>query len=71
MSYPDLDPGSGEPEFDDAAQLREHRKRRLALGYRIFGAMRYGSLGDGHITARDRSARIISGSLGMAFRSGR
>lgn len=53
MSYPDLDPRSGEPEFDDIADLRAHRKTRLALGYRIFGAMRYGSLGDGHITARD------------------
>jgi ribulose-5-phosphate 4-epimerase/fuculose-1-phosphate aldolase len=53
MRYPDLDPGAGEPAFDNLAQLREHRKRRLALGYRIFGAMHYGSLGDGHITARD------------------
>ena len=54
MAYPDLaHPTVGEPEFSDPAQLRAHRKRRLALGYRIFGAMRYGSLGDGHISARD------------------
>ncbi|MEM7341217.1 MAG: class II aldolase/adducin family protein [Actinomycetota bacterium] len=32
---------------------RLHRQRQLALGYRIFGALRYGDLGDGHITARD------------------
>src|SRR5438270_3835106 len=34
MAYPDLDPTAGEPEFGDPAQLRAHRKRRLALGYR-------------------------------------
>ena len=32
---------------------RAHRKRMCALGYRIFGAMRWGQLGDGHISARD------------------
>jgi ribulose-5-phosphate 4-epimerase/fuculose-1-phosphate aldolase len=32
---------------------RTHRKRMCALGYRIFGAMRWGQLGDGHISARD------------------
>lgn len=32
---------------------RAHRKRTCALGYRIFGAMRWGQLGDGHISARD------------------
>jgi ribulose-5-phosphate 4-epimerase/fuculose-1-phosphate aldolase len=53
MSYPDLDPTAAEPVFGDPARLRAHRKRRLALGYRIFGALRYGSLGDGHISARD------------------
>src|SRR4029078_3119588 len=30
-----------------------HRKRMWALGYRIFGALRWGMLGDGHISARD------------------
>lgn len=29
------------------------RKRELALAYRIFAALRWGDLGDGHITARD------------------
>ncbi len=32
---------------------RAHRKRMCAIGYRIFGASRWGSLGDGHISARD------------------
>ncbi|MGI9644039.1 MAG: class II aldolase/adducin family protein [Ilumatobacteraceae bacterium] len=32
---------------------RAHRKRVCALGYRIFGAMRWGQLGDGHVSARD------------------
>jgi ribulose-5-phosphate 4-epimerase/fuculose-1-phosphate aldolase len=35
------------------AAERAHRKRMCALGYRIFGAMRWGMLGDGHISARD------------------
>ena len=41
---------------DDHDRERRLRKRQLALGYRIFGALRWGDLGDGHITARD-SAR--------------
>ncbi len=32
---------------------RAHRKAVVARGYQIFGAMRWGQLGDGHITARD------------------
>lgn len=35
----------------NAERLR--RKRDTALGYRIFAALRWGDLGDGHITARD------------------
>lgn len=35
------------------AAEREHRKRMAAIGYRIFGALRWGQLGDGHISARD------------------
>jgi ribulose-5-phosphate 4-epimerase/fuculose-1-phosphate aldolase len=34
-------------------QERARRKRDVALGYRIFAAMRWGDLGDGHISARD------------------
>ena len=53
MPYPLLDSSAYEAEIDDPAQLRAHRLTRLALAYRIFGALRWGSLGDGHISARD------------------
>ncbi len=49
--------GSGEsavePEFENLEELRLHRKRQATLSYRLFGAYGWGSLGDGHITARD------------------
>jgi ribulose-5-phosphate 4-epimerase/fuculose-1-phosphate aldolase len=48
-----VDPTSYEPTFDTTAETRAHRKRRLALGYRVLGAMGWGSIGDGHISARD------------------
>ncbi len=44
---------AGEPSFDSAAELRLHRQRQTALSYRLFAAFGWGSLGDGHITARD------------------
>lgn len=53
MVYPPLDPNDYEPQIDDLDALRAHRKTRLALAYRIFGALRWGALGDGHISARD------------------
>ena len=34
-------------------EIREDRKRQVALGYRILAAQRWGDLGDGHISARD------------------
>jgi ribulose-5-phosphate 4-epimerase/fuculose-1-phosphate aldolase len=49
-SFPGVEP------FDTVRTLdaeRAHRKRMCALGYRIFGSMRWGQLGDGHISARD------------------
>src|SRR3954462_15565772 len=48
-----LDPAAYEPDIADSSELRAHRKRRLALAYWVFGAMGWGSLGDGHISARD------------------
>ncbi len=48
-----LRPDEFEPEFSDLGQLRVHRLRQLAIGYRVFGALRWGSVGDGHISARD------------------
>jgi len=47
--------GSLEP-YDHVRSLdeeRAHRKRACAIGYRIFGAQRWGQLGDGHVSARD------------------
>jgi len=37
----------------DPAAERLRRQREVALGYRIFASLRWGDLGDGHITARD------------------
>ena len=53
MNYAMLWPGDAEPAFDDPADERAHRKRRLALAYRVFGGFGWGALGDGHISARD------------------
>lgn len=65
-----LDPAADEPVITDPAELRAHRKRRLALAYRVFGAMGWGSLGDGHISARDpeRLDSFWLGRYGVPFR---
>jgi ribulose-5-phosphate 4-epimerase/fuculose-1-phosphate aldolase len=65
-----LDPAASEPELTDPAAIRAHRKRRLALAYRIFGALGWGSLGDGHISARDpeRADCFWLGRYGVPFR---
>lgn len=51
--HPPLDPDDSEPQFDDPFEARLHRKARLVLAYRLFGALGWGDLGDGHISARD------------------
>ncbi len=48
--FPGVEPFDAVRSPDDE---RVHRKRMCALGYRIFGAMRWGQLGDGHVSARD------------------
>jgi ribulose-5-phosphate 4-epimerase/fuculose-1-phosphate aldolase len=53
MTLPALRLTDFEPSIDDPVALRVHRRRRLVLGYRLFGALGWGSLGDGHISARD------------------
>jgi ribulose-5-phosphate 4-epimerase/fuculose-1-phosphate aldolase len=53
FTFDDLDPAEPPPQFDDPADLRRDRQLRLAIGYRIFGALGWGSMGDGHISARD------------------
>ena len=52
-AYPLLHPDDDEPVITDLGLLRAHRKTRLALAYRVFGALRWGALGDGHISSRD------------------
>ncbi len=37
----------------EAEALRDRRKQEAALGYRLFAALGWGDLGDGHISARD------------------
>src|SRR5882672_9553015 len=51
--YPPFDGVEPYGTVRSVADERVHRKRMCALGYRIFGAMRWGMLGDGHISARD------------------
>lgn len=51
--HPPLDPDDSEPQIDDPFEVRLHRKARLVLAYRLFGAMGWGEQGDGHISARD------------------
>jgi ribulose-5-phosphate 4-epimerase/fuculose-1-phosphate aldolase len=65
-----LDPVAFEPHIADVGELRAHRKRRLALAYRVIGAMGWGSLGDGHISARDpeRPDCFWLGRYGVPFR---
>lgn len=65
-----LEPAAYEPDIVDSVELRAHRKRRLALAYRVFGAMGWGSLGDGHISARDpeRPDCFWLGRYGVPFR---
>ena len=46
-------PLPSEPPFETVDERRAHLKRVLVTAYRLFGAFGWGSLGDGHITARD------------------
>ena len=41
------------PRFENLEQERQHRKERLAAGFRIFGALGFSEGVAGHITARD------------------
>jgi ribulose-5-phosphate 4-epimerase/fuculose-1-phosphate aldolase len=51
--HPPLSTSDREPVFAEAGQQRAHLKRRLALAYRLFGALHWGEQGDGHISVRD------------------
>lgn len=49
-TFPGVEPYDTER---DVAAERAHRKQVCADGYRMFGQLRWGQLGDGHISARD------------------
>lgn len=42
-----------EPDGLTIDELRQWRRERCALGYRLMASSRWGELGDGHVTARD------------------
>ncbi|MEM9038047.1 MAG: class II aldolase/adducin family protein [Actinomycetota bacterium] len=48
--FPGVEPYGAERTIDEE---RAHRKLMCAAGYRIFGALRWGQFGDGHVSARD------------------
>ena len=41
------------PDARSPDEIRQTRKRQVALGYRLLASQRWGDLGDGHISARD------------------
>jgi len=51
--YPDIDYHAERARSDDLDEVRLLRKWEAAIGYRIFSALRWGQLGDGHISVRD------------------
>lgn len=56
MTSTEARPGTVDADVDEQTEIeaeRLKRKREVALGYRIFASLRWGDLGDGHITARD------------------
>ena len=57
MPFAPFDPSDTEPFLDDPAGERTRRREQLAQCYRLFGALRYGDLGDGHISFRDPERR--------------
>jgi ribulose-5-phosphate 4-epimerase/fuculose-1-phosphate aldolase len=69
MLYPLLFTTDHEQPPSDPIAVRAYRKRELALAYRVFGALGWGSLGDGHISARDPELadHFWLGRYGAAF----
>lgn len=51
--YPPISYDAVQLAVNDPEELRRLRKWEAAIGYRIFAAMRWGQMGDGHISARD------------------
>lgn len=56
-----------------ADDIRDQRQRLLVVAYRLFGAMGWGTLGDGHISARDpeRTEAFWLLRYGVAFNRAR
>ena len=69
-SYPDIAYGTGSDIDLSIDERRQLWKWEAAVGYRIFAAMRWGQLGDGHITCRDPEHRdhFWMLSYGVPFR---
>ena len=51
--YPSIRYDAGPPEASSDRELQAIRKWECAVGYRVFAALRWGQIGDGHISARD------------------
>jgi len=51
--YPEFPGGATYGTLRSLEAERAHRKRMCAIGYRVFAGMRWGQLGDGHVSARD------------------
>ena len=51
--YPGITYDAEQPVVTDLEELRQLRKWEVAIGYRLFAAMHWGQMGDGHISARD------------------
>ncbi len=57
MPLPPFGPDDEEPFLDDPMAERARRRAQLAQCYRLFAALRYGDMGDGHISFRDPERR--------------
>ncbi len=73
MGYEPFAPGEPEPFLDDPVRERVRRRDQLAECYRLFGALRYGDMGDGHISFRDpeRLDHFWMLRYGVSFHSAR
>ncbi len=57
------------PKYDTVEEERQHRKQRLAAGFRLFGKFGFEEGVAGHITARDpeRLDHFWVNPFGMSF----
>lgn len=57
MPHEPFAPEDSEPFLDDPVAERTRRRNQLAQCYRLFAALRYGDMGDGHVSFRDPERR--------------